>query len=299
MGLVPDEMVDAKVGAKYVAKLAASGKQPPTGFLGTPWLLPALSAIGREDLAWALLTPARSTRRGATRWRRAPPRCGSAGTRSCPTAASATSRMNSFNHYAYGAVGDWMYQNIGAIKAVEPGYRKIRVEPNPGGGVTNGKGWLESVYGVISTDWKVAGDDMALAWRCPSAPRPRSCCPAATQSAVLRGWRAARRGGGRPGRGVDDGETVTVTVGSGQLRLRRGRGKAGSASWSRRSTRCGPRSATSPTPVTSTRPTRGELDEGLGAVRDRRSREALLAARRRRTARGRRTACGAALAELR
>ena len=41
--------------------------------------------------------------------------------------------MNSFNHYAYGAVGDWMYQNIGAIAPLEPGYKKIRVEPRPSG----------------------------------------------------------------------------------------------------------------------------------------------------------------------
>jgi hypothetical protein len=212
MGLVPDEMV-AEVGAKYVAKLAASGNALTTGFLGTPWLLPALSAIDREDLAWVLLTRTDypswgyEVEKGATtmweRWNSI-----------MPDGSFGDVSMNSFNHYAYGAVGDWMYQNLGAIKAVEPGYRKIRVEPAPGGGVTHGAGRLDSVYGEIATDWKLQGDDLSLSVEVPVGTTADVVLPAANTAAVLEGGALLGDVEGVQDV-VDDGDTVTVTVGSG------------------------------------------------------------------------------------
>ena len=65
-----------------------------------------------------------TTPRGATRSARARPRSGSAGTRSCPTARFGPVEMNSFNHYAYGAVGDWMYRTMAGVSALEPGYQQ-------------------------------------------------------------------------------------------------------------------------------------------------------------------------------
>ena len=52
--------------------------------------------------------------------------------------------MSSFNHYAYGAVDEWMYSVIAGIDAAEPGFRKILFQPQPGGGLTWAKGSLES-----------------------------------------------------------------------------------------------------------------------------------------------------------
>ena len=43
--------------------------------------------------------------------------------------------MNSFNHYAYGAVGEWMYRTMAGVSALEPGYRKVLIAPEPGDGV--------------------------------------------------------------------------------------------------------------------------------------------------------------------
>ena len=100
-GLVPDDML-AKVGAKFAAKLAASNNHLTTGFLGTPWLLPALSAIGRDDLAWTLLMNkdypswGYEIEMGATtmweRWDAIGPD------------GVAAADNESLNHYAYGAV---------------------------------------------------------------------------------------------------------------------------------------------------------------------------------------------------
>jgi hypothetical protein len=70
--------------------------------------------------------------------------------------------MNSFNHYAYGAVGDWIYRHIAGIAPLEAGYRRFAVAPMPGGGLSEGGGSLESSYGRIETAWRLTGDRYAL-----------------------------------------------------------------------------------------------------------------------------------------
>jgi alpha-L-rhamnosidase len=70
--------------------------------------------------------------------------------------------MNSFNHYAYGAVADWMHQNIGGIKIGEPGYRKSIIEPHIGGGLTSAKGTLHTVYGELSNAWRQTADGLTM-----------------------------------------------------------------------------------------------------------------------------------------
>ena len=60
--------------------------------------------------------------------------------------------MNSFNHYAYGAIGDWMYSVVAGIEIDEaqPGYKHIVIAPRPGGGLTYAKASVESVYGKVA-----------------------------------------------------------------------------------------------------------------------------------------------------
>ncbi|WP_205471071.1 family 78 glycoside hydrolase catalytic domain [Nocardioides sp. SYSU D00038] len=212
MGLVPEEMV-AKVGARFVAKLAASGNHLTTGFLGTPWLLPALSTIGREDLAWMLLVRKEypswgyEVENGATtmweRWNSI-----------MPDGTFGDVSMNSFNHYSYGAVGDWMYRNIGAIAPLDPGYKKIRVAPVPGGGVTRGAGTYDSVYGRIATDWQLTGDDLTLAVEVPVNTTAEIVLPAANEWSVTEGGALLHDVDGVLDVSAGDGEVV-VTVGSG------------------------------------------------------------------------------------
>ncbi len=161
MDLVTDPALREKVGDKFVAKLKTSDYHLTTGFLGTPWLLPALTSIDRSDLAYTMILKkdypswGYEIEHGATTmWER----WNSIG----PDGSFGDEGMNSFNHYAYGAVGDWMYQNIGGISAVKAGYKKSRIAPVPGGGLTSGHGTYESVYGTISSDWKTDGDDLTL-----------------------------------------------------------------------------------------------------------------------------------------
>ncbi|WP_340539782.1 family 78 glycoside hydrolase catalytic domain [Nocardioides sp. GXZ039] len=213
MNLVDDPALRDKVAARFVAKLASKNNHLSTGFLGTPWLLPALSSIGRDDLAYTLLMHkdypswGYEVENGATtmweRWDSIK-----------PDGSFGDVGMNSFNHYAYGAVGDWMYQNIGAIKPIEAGYKVSRIEPNVGGGLTHGQGSFDSPYGTIATEWNLDGDDLTLAADVPVNTTAQVVLPAENGYAVLESGGLLSDADGVLDV-VDDGDTVTITVGSG------------------------------------------------------------------------------------
>ncbi|WP_081795008.1 family 78 glycoside hydrolase catalytic domain [Nocardioides sp. URHA0020] len=213
MDLVTDPALRAKVAQRFVAKLKTSDYHLTTGFLGTPWLLPALTSIDRTDLAYTMILKkdypswGYEIEHGATTmWER----WNSIG----PDGSFGDEGMNSFNHYAYGAVGDWMYQNIGAIKALEPGYRKIQVKPAVGGGLTHGSGHYDSVYGAIDTDWSTTGDDLSLEVEVPVNTTAEVVVPAGNQYAVTEGGHLLADVDGVTDVAAVDG-SVTVTVGSG------------------------------------------------------------------------------------
>jgi alpha-L-rhamnosidase len=63
-------------------------------------------------------------------------------------------KMNSFNHYAYGAIGQWFYEGIAGIKALEPGYKKILIAPMPDARLTSASAEYDSTYGLISSSWQ-------------------------------------------------------------------------------------------------------------------------------------------------
>jgi alpha-L-rhamnosidase len=62
--------------------------------------------------------------------------------------------MNSFNHYAYGAIGDWMYRVSAGIETMGPGYRHIIIQPHTTDKMTYSKASLESPYGTIASGWE-------------------------------------------------------------------------------------------------------------------------------------------------
>ncbi|WP_369753954.1 family 78 glycoside hydrolase catalytic domain [Flavobacterium sp. WC2409] len=136
-----------------------------TGFLGTPFLNPVLTRFGRNDVAYKLLLqdtypswlyPIKA--HGATtiweRWDSMKPD----GTFQDPS-------MTSFNHYAYGAVGDWMYRTITGIDTKEAegaGYKSIIIKPEIGGDLTFAKASLETNYGLVSSSWNIEGNKFML-----------------------------------------------------------------------------------------------------------------------------------------
>lgn len=218
MNLVTDPDLREKVGQKFVAKLKTSDYHLTTGFLGTPWLLPALTSIDRSDLAYTMILKkdypswGYEIENGATTmWER----WNSIG----PDGSFGDEGMNSFNHYAYGAVGDWMYQNIGGISAAKAGYKQSRIAPVVGGGLTKGHGTYESVYGAISSKWEKDGKDLTLDVQVPVNTTSRVSVPAANLQAVTEGGASLADADGVSDVTFADG-VATFTVGSGTYAFR-------------------------------------------------------------------------------
>lgn len=123
-----------------------------TGFVGTPLLCPVLTRFGRADLAYKLLfndaypSWLYPIKNGATtmweRWN------------SWTPAGFGDDSMNSFNHYAYGAIGEWMYSTITGIGELAPGYKKILLRPQPHEKLTHASASLDTPHGVVSSAWK-------------------------------------------------------------------------------------------------------------------------------------------------
>lgn len=134
-----------------------------TGFVGTPYLCHVLSRYGHADVAYKLLNQESypswlyPVRQGATTiWERWD------GIK--PDGSFQDAGMNSFNHYAYGAIGDWLYQVVAGIEVDPgaPGYKRILIQPQPGGGLTYASAGLDSMYGRIESKWKLVDDVFQL-----------------------------------------------------------------------------------------------------------------------------------------
>ncbi|OCX52510.1 alpha-L-rhamnosidase [Mucilaginibacter sp. PPCGB 2223] len=127
-----------------------------TGFLGTPYICQVLTRFGHLDMAYRLLLQETfpswlyPVKLGATTiWERWD------GVRTDGSFEAIT--MNSFNHYAYGAIGDWMYRTIAGLDNDDtgPGYKRILIAPRPGGNLTSAKAELETMYGKVVSGWKI------------------------------------------------------------------------------------------------------------------------------------------------
>jgi alpha-L-rhamnosidase len=94
--------------------------------------------------------------------------------------------MNSFNHYAYGAVGDWMYRVMAGIDVdpSAPGYKHVLIQPRPGGGFTSVKASHESLYGLVGSSWTLDGDAFALTVDVPGNTRATIRLPRANRQSV-------------------------------------------------------------------------------------------------------------------
>jgi len=134
-----------------------------TGFLGTPYLCHVLSRYDKTDIAYRLLLQDSypswlyPVKMGATTiWERWD------GIK--PDSTFQTPGMNSFNHYAYGAIGDWMYRVVAGIDTYEdgPGYHHSRIAPHPGGRLRSAAADLETGYGKLSSHWEMEDDSFRL-----------------------------------------------------------------------------------------------------------------------------------------
>jgi alpha-L-rhamnosidase len=140
--------------------VAAFGYRISTGFVGTPIVCDALSEAGDLESAYRLLLQTECpswlypVTMGATtiweRWDALLPD----GNLNIPV-------MTSLNHYALGAVVDWLYRVVGGLEPAEPGYRRIRFRPRPGGALTHASARHITPYGEAAISWRVL-DDLRL-----------------------------------------------------------------------------------------------------------------------------------------
>ena len=156
-----------------------------TGFLGTPYLCHVLTRFGYSDVAYALLLQETypswlyPVKMGATTiWERWD------GIK--PDGTFQTPGMNSFNHYAYGAIGDWMYRAIAGINTEEsgPGYKHIQIKPQIGGDLTFARAELQTYYGKISSHWKAENGKMQLDVAIPANTKATIYLPAPAVASV-------------------------------------------------------------------------------------------------------------------
>jgi alpha-L-rhamnosidase len=151
--LLPEAM-RASAAGNLVRLVNEAGGHLRTGFLGTPLLAPVLDRFGHTDLAYQLLFKETypswfySIHQGATTmWERWNSYSHADG--------FGDAGMNSFNHYAYGAIGQWMHECIAGLAPdpAQPGYKHFFIQPAPGGPLTSARAELETPYGKASSAW--------------------------------------------------------------------------------------------------------------------------------------------------
>ena len=215
--LLPNDL--RPVAAKRLAKEIRERKHLTTGFVGTPYLCHVLSRYGYLDEAYMLLNRDQypswlyPVKQGATTiWERWDGQK--------PDGSFQDKGMNSFNHYAYGAIGEWMYRVMAGIEIDEaaPGYKHTLIQPQPGGGFMSVKASHQTMYGKISSAWTRKGGSFELAVEIPANTRATVRLPRAQLAKVMEAGRALAAGNGITGV-RQDGDFVAVEIGSGQYRF--------------------------------------------------------------------------------
>lgn len=200
------DMLPEPLRVQAAARLADNVQQYghiTTGFLGTPYICHVLSKYGYHTLATKLLLRQDypswlyPVKMGATTiWERWD------GMK--PDSTFQTPGMNSFNHYAYGAIGDWLYRVVAGIDTdpLAPGYRNIIIKPHPVKELGTVKASLQTPYGRVATDWQAVDGVAQLQVIVPPNTTAQIFIPAEDASKVLEG--------GKPLAGVFPMHTVKV-----------------------------------------------------------------------------------------
>lgn len=178
--LLPDEL-RPHAARELVREIKRRGGKLSTGFVGSPYINHVLSREGFLTEAYALLHQKEwpswlyAVEHGATTiWERWDAWTHDKGFQDVG--------MNSFNHYAYGAVGAWLYQVVAGIE-LDPeiaGYKRFRLAPRPGGELTWAKAHLDTLHGRIESEWKIEGSTFAYRFVVPPNTRAHVALPDGT-----------------------------------------------------------------------------------------------------------------------
>lgn len=232
--LLPEEIRDQAV-KRLVGNIKSYDYHLTTGFLGTPYLNHVLTRFGHHDLAYTLLMQNTYpswlypvTEGATTMWERWDGQK--------PDGSFQTPDMNSFNHYAYGAIGDWMYRELAGINSSEEtdgiGYKKIIIKPhvensyvsdevkkqNNNEELIEVEGALKTNYGKVKSHWKKQDDQLHLAVSIPVNTTGEIYIPTRNQKEIEEG--------GKPISNHKDieimseeGEFTKIAVGSGDYKF--------------------------------------------------------------------------------
>ncbi|MCQ5080374.1 glycoside hydrolase family 78 protein [Gemmiger formicilis] len=158
------ENVKAKAAENLVKLVEKSDYKIGTGFPGTPYILFALADSGHADTAFKMLLNTQcpswlyEVRVGATTvWERWD---GLDENGECPIGDDGTDQMISYNHYASGAVGAFLYRRVLGVEPVLPGYKLFKFAPLVGGGLTEADGTVGTPYGEIKAAWHIENGEM-------------------------------------------------------------------------------------------------------------------------------------------
>ena len=189
--LLTDATQRARAGDRLAELVRAGGYKIATGFVGTPLICDALAETGHLDAAYRLLLQTECpswlypvTQGATTIWER--------WDSLLPDGRVNPSGMTSFNHYALGAVADWLHRTVAGLAPAEPGYRRLRIAPQPGGGLTSASARLLTPYGQASVSWKLIDNELEVSALVPPSTSAEVALPGQEALAVASGqhkWR--------------------------------------------------------------------------------------------------------------
>jgi alpha-L-rhamnosidase len=165
---------------RLAALVRANGYRIATGFLGTPLICDALSSAGEHQTAYRLLLERDCpswlypvTMGATTIWER--------WDSLRPDGSVNPGQMTSFNHYAFGAIADWLHRTVAGLSPAAPGYRRIAVRPVPGGGLTFARARHRTPYGMAEVEWRLHDEELHVSATVPpnataevTLPAPRA-----------------------------------------------------------------------------------------------------------------------------
>jgi alpha-L-rhamnosidase len=207
-----------------------------TGFIGTAWISKALSDAGRDDLAYRILQARQypswlyAVDQGATTiWERL-------NGYTIEKGFGGNNSMNSFNHYSFGAVGQWMMAYSLGIARAEPGFKRFVLQPryDPTGEMTWARGHYDSTYGRVESAWKVDGTTLTYAATVPANTTATLHLPARSRDSVREGGQPAGQAKGVTFVGFQNGQ-ATFELASGRYEFTTDVSESGAAAGERRS----------------------------------------------------------------
>lgn len=202
--------------ARRLAEDVRKFKHITTGFLGAPLICQILSNYGYDSEAFMLLNRKTYpswlypiTKGATTIWERWD------GIR--PDGSFQDPGMNSFNHYAYGAIGEWLYRYVAGIEIdpQKPGYEHIIIQPHTGGALTSARASHQSLYGTVVSGWELKDGQLKVTIEIPANTTASINLPQTSLDKVQEGGQSVARAKGIL-RSVQKGHTVMLEAGSGR-----------------------------------------------------------------------------------